>query len=113
MNSLSLKDLAENLLSEARAASSGRAAHTIHGGHESVLRQTVLALANGYGLDEHDSPHEATLQVLAGRVRLSAGDDSQELAAGDYLVIPPVRHSLQTLEDSVVLLTVATGAGKF
>lgn len=34
-------------------------------------------------LGEYESPGETTLQVLAGRVRLSAGDDSTEGAAGD------------------------------
>ena len=113
MNALSLQDLSAQLLEDARAAHSGRSAHTLHGGHDHVLRQTVLALANGYGLDEHDGPAEATLQVLAGKIRLNVGEDSQELSAGDYLVIPPKRHSVQTLDDSVLLLTVATGAGKY
>lgn len=105
----SLTALTEDLLAQARAASSGRSAHTVHGGHEHSLRQTVLALAAGFALGEHDSPGEATLQVLAGRVRLRAGEESVEAAAGDYLLIPPTRHDLAAIEDSVVLLSVVTG----
>ena len=74
---------------------------------EHVLRQTVIALAAGSGLAEHNSPGEATLQVLRGRVRLTAAGESTEAEAGDLLVIPPDRHSLDATDDSAVLLTVA------
>lgn len=56
------------------------------------------------------SPGEATVQVLAGRVRLTVGEQSWEGAAGDYLVIPPSRHSLDALKDSAIMLTVVTAA---
>lgn len=108
MNSLSLSVAAGEQIALARAASSGRSARTIHGGHGHVLRQTLLALAAGRGLDDHESPGEATLQVLVGHVRLNAGEESSEGTAGDYLVIPARRHSLEAVDDSVVLLTVAT-----
>ncbi|OHV05660.1 cupin domain-containing protein [Mycobacterium talmoniae] len=107
MESISLTTLASDKLAEARQAHSGRAAHTIHGGHEHDLRQTLVALRAGQGLAEHDSPGEATLQVLQGHVRLTAGDDAWEGKAGDYVTIPPQRHSLDSIEDSVVVLTVS------
>jgi quercetin dioxygenase-like cupin family protein len=102
----SLTALAREQLKIATRASSGRSAHTVYGGHEHVLRQTLVALAAGYGLDEHDSPGEATLHVLHGRVRLAAGDLEWEGSPGDLLIVPPQRHSLHALEDSAVLLTV-------
>jgi quercetin dioxygenase-like cupin family protein len=103
---ISLSAVADEQLRTARAASSGRAARTVRGGHDNFLRETVIALAGGRELAEHDSPGEATLQVLSGRVRLTAGDDSVECVAGDFMVIPQARHSLQAIEDSAVLLTV-------
>ncbi|OBF21542.1 cupin domain-containing protein [Mycobacterium sp. ACS4331] len=106
MESISLTDVVEAQLTAARAASSGRSAHTVRGGHDHFLRETVIALAGGQGLAEHDSPGEATLQVLRGRVRLVAGDDSVECSTGDFVVIPRTRHSLEALEDSAILLTV-------
>lgn len=109
MDVISLNELADKQLEEARNANSGRSGHTVFGGHQHALRQTLLALAEGHGLDEHESPGEATLQVLRGRVRLQVRDDSVELAAGEYVLIPMERHSLATLEDSVILLTVAVG----
>ncbi len=107
MEGLSLTSLVQEHLAVARDASSGRSAATVHGGHEHPLRQTLIALAEGRALDEHESPDEATLLVLAGRVRLRAGETSWEGGEGDYLVIPPQRHDLTALEDSAVLLTVA------
>src|SRR6478752_6812495 len=89
MESISLIDMAEEKLAQARQAHSGRAAHTIHGGHDHELRQTVLALAAGHELAEHDSPGEATLQVLHGHVRLSANTNVWEGKSGDYIAIPP------------------------
>ena len=56
MESISLINMAEEKLTEARRAHSGRAAHTIHGGRDHELRQTVMALAAGSELAEHDSP---------------------------------------------------------
>ena len=75
MEKISLTALARQHLESARAASSGRSAHTVYGGHEHVLRQTLIALRAGASLDEHENPGEATVQVLHGRVRLVAGEN--------------------------------------
>lgn len=107
MRKFSLDALAREHLDRAASGSTGRSATTVYGGHEQVLRQTLVALRAGSSLTEHDSPGEATLIVLRGRVRLHAGEDTWEGRAGDLLVIPPARHSLDAVEDSVALLTVA------
>jgi len=106
MESVSLIRLANEQLEAARSSTAGRGAHTIHGGHDHLLRQTLIALADGRELAEHQSPGQATLQVLVGRVRLRTGDDEWAGEQGDYLVIPPERHSLHADSDAVVLLTV-------
>ena len=103
----SLTALSRHQLEQAKASSSGRSASTVFGGHEHVLRQTVIALAAGQQLSEHENPGEATVHVLHGRVRLGAGEDSWDGSAGDLLVVPDRRHDLEALEDAVVLLTVA------
>ena len=106
MEKISLTASAREHLATARSAESGRSAHTVYGGHEHTLRQTLIALTAGSDLHEHDSPGEATLQVLQGRVRLTTADTGWDGAPGDHLVIPRIRHALHALEDSVVLLTV-------
>jgi quercetin dioxygenase-like cupin family protein len=103
----SLDALARELLAAASASSSGRAARTVYGGHEHVLRQTVIALAAGQALATHENPGEATVHVLRGRVRLTSSPDSWEGRRGDLLIVPLAPHSLQAAEDSTVLLTVA------
>jgi quercetin dioxygenase-like cupin family protein len=104
---MSLDALAREHLHRARQASSGRSAETVFGGHEQRLRQTLVALNAGTSLAEHDSPGEATLHVLHGRVRLQAGEDSWEGRNGDLIVIPPARHAVHALADSAILLTTA------
>jgi quercetin dioxygenase-like cupin family protein len=107
MEKFSLQAMARELLERARGGSGGRAAATVIGGHERVLRQTVIAMVKGATLGEHGNPGEASVHVLAGRVRLSAGQHSWDGRQGDLLVVPDSSHSLQALEDSAVLLTVA------
>jgi quercetin dioxygenase-like cupin family protein len=113
MRSESLESLGEELLAAAAAEDAhGRSARTVYGGHEHSLRQTVIAMRAGAALAEHESPEEATLQVLAGHVRLTtSGDGVWEGGPGALLVIPPQRHDLTAMKDAVVLLTVATRAG--
>ena len=107
MQKSSLTAQAREQLKTARLASSGRSAKTVYGGHEHTLRQTLVALVGGQALNEHENPGEATVHVLHGRVRLAAGDVSWDGSPGDLLIVPDSLHSLEALEDSAVLLTVA------
>ncbi len=110
MQKFSLDAIAREQAKRAAAASSGRSAKTVYGGHEHALRQTVIALTAGSSLDEHESPGEATVQVLRGRVRLTAGKVVWEGRTGDLLVVPDARHALRADEDAVLLLTVSKAA---
>ncbi len=107
MEKSSLTALARAQLALAEQAPSGRSAHTVFGGHEHVLRQTLIALTAGTSLAEHSNPGEATVHVLSGRVRLAAAEASWDGRPGDLLIVPDARHSLEAIEASVVLLTVA------
>ncbi len=106
MQKVSLEALARQQIEQATAA--GRnAADTVVGGHEKVLRQTVIGMVAGSELGEHENPGEATLYVLRGSVRLIAGDQQWDGRTGDLLMIPDSRHSLLALTDAALLLTVA------
>jgi quercetin dioxygenase-like cupin family protein len=45
------------------------------------------------------------VQVLRGRVELTADVDRWEGRDGDLLVVPNARHAVRALEDSVILIT--------
>ncbi|PXY29120.1 cupin domain-containing protein [Prauserella endophytica] len=102
---VALPGLAAGLLREALEHPSRRAARTV--ASRSSQRATVIALAEGADLGKHDAPSAATLQVLSGRARLETADRTWELDTGDLLPIPPERHGLHAITDTVVLLTVA------
>lgn len=111
MEKFSLTAIGRNALETARASSNGRSAQTVYGGHEHVLRQTLIAMTQGTRLEEHESPGEATVQVLHGRVVLTAGSDSWEGSDGALIVVPRVRHALEAQQDAIILLTVAKLSG--
>lgn len=96
------------LLAAASSVPARRAARTVHDGLQ--LRQTALALLAGAELAEHESPPEATLLVLAGRIRLHGQGRHWDIDAGMLLPIPPERHSVTAIDDSVFLLTVRRAA---
>ena len=81
MQQESLTALVSQHLVEASKVSSGRSAHAVYGGHEHALRQTLIALR--------------------------AGDETLNGSPGDLITIPDARHSLEVVDDSAVLLTVA------
>lgn len=107
MEKFSLDAIAREQAKRAAATPAGRSAETVYGGHEHTLRQTVLALTAGTSLAEHETPGEATVQVLSGRIRLTAGDTAWEGRSGDLLVVPGTRHAVHAVEDSAILLTVS------
>lgn len=106
MDKLSLVATAREQSRKAQTAGAGRSAQRVHGRHDRSLRQTVIALAAGSTLAEHENPGEATVQVLSGRVRMDGSRTSWEGRTGDLIVVPQERHRLEALEDSAVLLTV-------
>ena len=111
MEKVSLTALAREHLETARAASSGRSSHTVYGGHEHSLRQTLIALTAGSSLDDHESPGEATLHVLHGRVRVTNQTASGRARPAITSSYPTSRHGLHAIEDSAVLLTVVKPVG--
>ena len=107
MDKKSLTALARQQLKLAVGASSGRSSQTVYGGHQRHLRQTVVALAEGNSLAEHDLNGESTVLVISGQLKLISGEKSWKGSAGALLVIPDARHSVEAVEDVAFLLTVS------
>jgi hypothetical protein len=106
MQKLSLDALAREEVQTARQASSGRSARTVFGGHEHVLRQTVIALLVGRALGDHGfrRSHRAG---AAWQSSSAEGNDAWDGRQGDLLLVPAAVHGLEATEDPVLLLTVA------
>ena len=100
-----LGEVADELIADLPRHHAGRTARTLVTGES--LRATVIALAAGSELAEHDAPHAATLQVLRGSLRLRAGEREWPLAEGQLATIPSERHSVHADTDAAFLLSVA------
>ncbi|NGP08749.1 LuxR family transcriptional regulator [Rhodococcus sp. 14C212] len=107
MKKFSLDALARHLAAHAAVAPSGRSAETVYGGHEHVLRQTLVALQAGRSMAEHESPGEATVYILRGRIRVVADRTSWDGRSGDLIALPRTRHRIDAVTDTVALFTVA------
>jgi quercetin dioxygenase-like cupin family protein len=107
MDKKSLTAVARQQLKLAASATSGRSSQTVYGGHTHSLRQTVIALTAGQSLAEHETPGEATLQVLTGTLTLFSGANEWKGSPGDLLMLPAARHSVKAIDDVAFLLTVA------
>ena len=67
---------------------------------------TLFAFAEGEGLTEHQSPHEAVVQVLEGSVRVEIDGEAHEVSTGEGLHLPArVPHALLGGEPYKMLLT--------
>ncbi|RTE50823.1 cupin [Actinobaculum sp. 352] len=98
-------------LEAAQSAEDGRSAELV--ARDGVLRQTIIALRSGTRLRTHNSPPAASLQVLAGKVRVEIGDELQgEFKTGELWVLTHERHSVLAVENSAFLLTTVTSTGE-
>jgi len=67
-----------------------------------------VVLAAGRSLPPHSVPGEITVQCIEGRVRQRAGSGDHSMRAGDLVLLPGGdRHSVEAVEDSSLLVTVA------
>jgi quercetin dioxygenase-like cupin family protein len=74
------------------------------------LNVMLMMLKKGARLHEHRTKGPLTVQVIAGVLRFVAANSHDELAAGTLLAVDrDVPHSVEALEESVLLLTTALG----
>jgi len=66
---------------------------------------TVFAFAEGEGLSEHTTPHEALLQVFDGTARIEIAGTPYRVGEGDIIRLPAgVPHAVQADERFKMLL---------
>jgi quercetin dioxygenase-like cupin family protein len=90
----------------AAAGRKGPAARTLI--KDGSLRVTLIVLAPGASIPEHQSDGPITVQPVEGRIRFTVGDTAHDIGPGDLLSARAgVRHSVSSDHGASFLLTVA------
>jgi quercetin dioxygenase-like cupin family protein len=72
------------------------------------LRVTLITLAAGGQLEEHEAQGPITIQPLAGRLRFTARGKDHDIGPGDLLsVATGIRHAVASAGGATFLLTLA------
>jgi quercetin dioxygenase-like cupin family protein len=98
--------LTEEYATAASSAPHGRSAELVL--KDGPLRQSVLGLAEGAELAEHDSPPAGSVLVLKGSIEIVSGTETLTLETGMLAEVPRERHSVRAVVDSAFLLTAVT-----
>ena len=79
---------------------------------EAGVSVVMMVLESGDSLPDHSAAGVVAVQLLDGRVTLTAGEESADLEARQMVLFQPgVHHSVSAAERSVILLTVTGGEG--
>ena len=74
------------------------------------LRIVLIALKAHAQLAEHQAPARISIQPLRGRIHVRAAGRAFDLPAGSLLTLERgLRHSVEAIDDSAFLLTIAGG----
>ncbi len=66
---------------------------------------TLFSFDAGQGLSEHTSPYDATVQILEGKAAITIDGKTQEVSAGNLVIMPAnVPHALKAEERFKMLL---------
>lgn len=106
---IDLHTLAKSLRAEPNSGERGHRQETIfkHGN----VTVALFVFDQFSHLPEHAAQGIVTMQVLKGRMKISAGIVEHELKAGQMLVLDSgVRHALKAEEESEVLVSVHLGS---
>jgi quercetin dioxygenase-like cupin family protein len=99
-----LAEVAHEMRGESAYGREGHTARTLV--READLRIVLLAMQAGSILKEHRVDETASVHTLTGHVRLRFADRFAELPNGRLLTIERgLAHSVEALEESLVLLT--------
>ena len=100
-----LNSMAEQLMEEATAASTGRASLTL--AHGDDLTVVLTAMTVGTALHEHRAPSSATVVTLNGSIVFSSSNENVRLGQGEAVVFTAdVLHTVEAKEDSAFLIII-------
>jgi quercetin dioxygenase-like cupin family protein len=103
---LKLKEEISGILAETPWQQTGRNAKTL--AKYGSFRIVLTALKQGSSLEEHRAKGCISIQLLEGRVRVTAAAEVHELSQGELLALDhAVPHAVQALEDSIFLITMS------
>ncbi len=75
------------------------------------VKLVLFGMDAGQEITPHSAPFTATIQTLAGHLKVSVGAASFDLHTGDHLVLPAnVPHGIVSVQAAKFLLTMAKGA---
>ena len=101
-----LDDEYDALRASAALARTGRSARTLI--KDGPLRVTLIALAPGGGMAEHQADGPITVQPIQGKITFHVNDRVHDLRPGDLLMVRGgVRHSVASATGGMFLLTLA------
>lgn len=98
--------LTEEYVEAASSSPHGRSAELVL--QDGPLRQSVLGLAEGAELAEHDAPPAASVLVLKGSIEIVSASGTIALETGMITEVPRERHSVRAVVASAFLLTAVT-----
>lgn len=94
----------DNLLDEVEIPENGTLSRVVF--NAEGLRVVLFAFDAGEQLTDHAATVPAVVQVIKGRIEITLGDETREIAPGSWVHMEPhLIHALVALEPSVVILT--------
>lgn len=73
-----------------------------------AMSMTLFAFAKGEGISTHSSPGDALVYIIDGQAKISIGDKTIDVEAGQTVVMPSnVPHGLDATENFKMLLVVS------
>lgn len=97
--------MAEQLIEEAKSATSGRTSLTLARGDEQTV--VLVALKAEATLAEHSAPATATVILLSGSIIFTTSADKITLTQGESVTFTAdILHSVHASEDSALLVVI-------
>lgn len=102
-------EVIENVANSIEIPKDGTLSRTIH--RDDDVKIVLFGFAAGQELSQHTASVPATIEILRGDVRVTLDGDEKELSAGSWVFMGAnLPHAVYAKTDTVMLLTMLTGA---